>query len=313
MNRLKEETLKLCDPHFHLFRPNPNIGQVKRYDAKDYFNDMKLLPTQLQRVSGIHVETVVGQMPGGPFIDSVDETRWVCSQLSDIKAPYGIVAYVHLARPLKNVEHDIEKHFEEAGNKLRGIRMILNYHPTDPSLTWSQVEHDRFTSDTHFHNSLGLLRNRNLSFDLSCHPHQVEDAIKALREQPDLRIIINHLGFLRNGEDQVHEELWRKKMRSLAELPNVFMKLSMLWFARHNYTNNPDEELFVRNRVNEIIELFGHERCMFASNYPVDRARDIDIPTLYGLFLKWTDNLSTSEKNALFHDTALNAYGGPLH
>ena len=312
MNEPNKKPLKLCDPHFHLFRPNPNLGQVKTYVANDYASDMKQLPTDLKRVSGLHVETVVGQMPGGPVIDSIDETRWVCSQLSDLKEPFGVVAFVHLARPTKIVEHEIEEHLEIATDKLRGIRMILNYHPTDPSLTWSQVEHDRFTIDPQFHNSLETLRKRNLSFDLSCHPHQVKSAIKALRNEPDLRVVINHLGFLRNGEDQTHEELWRQSLHSLAELPNVYMKLSMLWFARHNYSHDAEEMNFVRDRVNETLEIFGPERCMFASNYPVDRARGIDIPTLYGLFLEWTNDLSHNERRALFHDTALNAYGGPL-
>ena len=133
MNEPNKKPLKLCDPHFHLFRPNPNLGQVKTYVANDYASDMKQLPTDLKRVSGLHVETVVGQMPGGPVIDSVDETRWVCSQLSDLKEPFGIVAFIHLARPTKIVEHEIEEHLEIATDKLRGIRMILNYHPTDPS------------------------------------------------------------------------------------------------------------------------------------------------------------------------------------
>ena len=312
MSKLSKNPLQLCDPHFHLFRPNPNLGKVETYVATNYAVDMEKLPAELKRVSGLHVETVVGQMPGGAIIDSVDETRWVCSQLSDLKEPFGIVAFVHLARPAKIVESEIEEHLKITTDKLRGIRMILNYHSTDPSLTWSQVEHDQHTSDTQFHNSLGLLSERNLSFDLSCHPHQVDDAIKALSKEPDLRVVVNHLGFLRNGEDHTHEELWRKSLHRLAELPNVYMKLSMLWFARHNFIIDPNEKQFVRDRVLETVEIFKPDRCMFASNYPVDRARDIDISTLYGLFLEWTNDFSRNEREALFHDTALRAYGGKL-
>ena len=47
---------------------------------------------------------------------------------------------------------------------------------------------------------------------------------------------------------------------------------------------------------------------MFASNYPVDKAMGIDMATLYGLFLKWSEDLSASECAALFHDTAARAY-----
>ena len=62
------EVLPLCDPHFHLWdvpnRPNPILGNDSTYLASDYRRDMDLLPAPLQRVSGLHVETVVGQMPG---------------------------------------------------------------------------------------------------------------------------------------------------------------------------------------------------------------------------------------------------------
>ena len=79
-------------------RPNPNLGNDSTYLASDYRSDMDLLPAPLQRVSGLHVETVVGQMPGGAVVDSVDETRWVCQWLAPWDQPFGIVAYVHLGR-----------------------------------------------------------------------------------------------------------------------------------------------------------------------------------------------------------------------
>ena len=73
----ENSVLPLCDPHFHLWdvpnRPNPNLGNNSTYLASDYRRDMDLLPAPLQRVSGLHVETVVGQMPGGAVVDSVDE------------------------------------------------------------------------------------------------------------------------------------------------------------------------------------------------------------------------------------------------
>ena len=120
------EVLPLCDPHFHLWdvpnRPNPNLGNDSTYLASDYRSDMDLLPAPLQRVSGLHVETVVGQMPGGAVVDSVDETRWVCQQLAPWDQPFGIVAYVHLSRDESLVERDIARHREVSEGRLRGVR-----------------------------------------------------------------------------------------------------------------------------------------------------------------------------------------------
>ncbi len=305
--------LPLCDPHFHLWdvpnRPNPNLGNDSTYLASDYQRDMDLLPAPLQRVSGLHVETVVGQMPGGAAVDTVDETRWVCQQLQPLGQPFGIVAYVHLGRDAPEVERTIAQHREVSEGRLRGVRMILNHHPDRPELTWPQVEHGAFFAQPNFGRGLALLQRSELAFDLSCHPHQVADAVAALGAVPDLRVAINHLGFLLSGSDAEHQALWRRSLRALAELPNTYMKLSMLWFGCHDYHRDSTKTAFVHDRVRETIDLFGVERCMFASNYPVDRFKDIDIPTLYGQFLSWSAEYSRDEQIDLFHDTALRAYG----
>ena len=68
------------------------------------------------------------------------------------------------------------------------------------------------------------------------------------------------------------------------------------------------KEEHVRRLVREVIGLFGADRCMFASNYPVDRIQGIDIATLYGKFVAWTADLSEAERSALFHDTAARVY-----
>ena len=60
--------------------------------------------------------------------------------------------------------------------------------------------------------------------------------------------------------------------------------------------------------VREVINLFGYDRCMFASNYPVDKMQGISIETLYGKFLDWTEDMSDSQRSTLFYDTAVQAY-----
>ena len=305
--------IPLCDPHFHLWdlaaRPNPNLGEVMpAYRADDYFQDLGALPAQLQRVSGVHVETVVGQTPGGAIVDTVAETQWVHDQLAPTDQPFGIVAYLHLARDTTAAEQTLAAHLAAAGNHLRGVRQILNHHPDNPDLTWPQVEDGVFTHPL-FREGLALLQRHNLAFDLSCNPHQVADAIAVLRDFPNIPVITNHLGFLHDGEDQTHEDLWRKSMTALAELPNVHMKLSMPWFARDGFHKDPTKEAKIGEIVRELIELFGCNRCMFASNYPVDKLKGISINYLYTKFLEWSADLSDDERLTLFHDTATKAYG----
>lgn len=313
-------SIALCDPHFHTWdlpnRPNPNLlgavaEQLPTYLTSDYARDMRELPPQLRLVSRVHVETVVGQMDGGIPLDTVDETRWVCSELEPASAelPFSLVAYVHLARDTAESERLLQEHAEASGGRLCGVRMILNHHPDDPSLTWPQVESCELLRSSIFRQGMTLLDQRNLSFDLSCNPHQIEDAVKVFRDFPGIRVIINHFGFLHDGEGETHERLWREGMRALAALPNIYVKLSMFWFAMEGFHQDPSKEERVRGLVREMIDTFGCDRCMFASNYPVDKLMGIGISTLYSKFLQWSADLSDADRSALFHDTEIRAYG----
>ena len=314
-----ETQIQVCDPHFHMWdmvkRPNPNLigpvtENVPAYLIADYDRDMSTLPEKLQLVSRVHVETVVGQMDGGAPLNTVDETAWVSSRLEPAagECPFGVVAYIHLARDTAASERLLGQHDSASGGRLCGVRMILNHHPDNDALTWPQVESGELIKSSIFREGLALLEEKGLAFDLSCHPHQVADAANCCRDHPELRVVVNHLGFLHDGEDDAHEELWREGIRVMAELPNFYMKLSMLWFARDGYHLDESRQAKVGDLVREVIETFGTGRCMFASNYPVDKAMGIDMATLYGLFLKWSEDLSASECAALFHDTAARAY-----
>ena len=135
--------MRIIDPHFHLWdlgeRANPNLGpDVERdrpvYLAGDYLRHMGRLPAPLELEACVHVETVVGQMEGGFPLDEVAETRFVRDQMAPTGQPFAIVPYAHLARDVRHTEQVLDRHAAEAGERLRGVRMILNHHPgTSPS------------------------------------------------------------------------------------------------------------------------------------------------------------------------------------
>jgi predicted TIM-barrel fold metal-dependent hydrolase len=311
------ETIPVCDPHFHLWdiaqRPNPNLGggdqhPLPTYLAPDYLEDMAQLPAPLEIVSSVHVETIVGQKEGGYVLDTVGETQFVCDQMADTGHPIGIAAYVHLARDTDETAAVLAEHEAAAGGRLRGVRMILNHHPENPDLTWPQVEHGRFMQDSIFQEGIALLGESGYSFDLQCNPHQLQDAAKTFSNFPKTPVILDHLGTFHDGEDQAYEQMWREGMRALAEVSHTNVKLSMLYFGSNGYHEDPNKEAKVKDLVRETIDTFGVDRCMFASNYPVDRIQGINIPTLYGQYYEWTSDLPLSDRTALFHDTAARVY-----
>jgi len=309
--------IPVCDPHFHLWdiheRPNPNLGAAVEqnlpvYLASDYLDEMRRLPPPLKLASSVHVETIVGQREGGYVLDTIGETRWVCGQMGPTDHPTGIVAYVHLARDTDESAAVLQHHQEAAGGRLRGVRMILNHHPDNPDLTWPQVEHGGFLQDSIFHEGIALLGEQGLSFDLQCNPHQFLEAATTFSDYPQTPVILDHLGSFHDGEDDAYEQMWREGMRTLSAVPHLQVKLSMLWFGRNGYHQDPEKEAKIKDLVCEVIDLFGCNRCMFASNYPVDCIQDIDIETLYGKFLDWTSGVPPSDRDSLFHDTAARVY-----
>ena len=309
--------MRHIDPHFHLWdlgeRPNPNLGpDVERdlpvYHAADYLRDMGRLPPSLELAASVHVETVVGQMEGGFPLDEVAETRFVRDQMEPTGRPFAIVAYAHLARDPRHTEQVLDRHLAAAGERLRGVRMILNHHPGDPALTWPQVERGDFLGDPVFRESLALLGERGLSFDLQCNPHQLAGAAAAFADCPGTPVVIGHLASFHDSGDPGYERMWREGLAQMAALPHVSMKLSMVFFCAPGYHQDASQEARAKDLVRQAIEIFGAGRCMFASNYPVDGVQGIDVPTLYGRFLDWTADLPPADRASLFYDTAARVY-----
>ena len=309
--------MRIIDPHFHLWdlgeRANPNLGPDMERDrpvylAGDYLRDMGRLPAPLELAASVHVETVVGQMEGGFPLDEVAETRFVCDQMEPTGRPFGVVAYAHLARDIRHTKQVLDRHLAAAGERLRGVRMILNHHSGDPALTWPQVERGDFLRDPVFRESLALLGERGLSFDLQCNPHQLADAAATFGDFPDTPVIIGHLASFHDSGESGYERMWRQGLEAMAALPHVSIKLSMVFFCAPGYHEDSAQEARARDLVRQAIDIFGAGRCMFASNYPVDGIQGIDIPTLYGRFLEWTADLPPADRTSLFHDTAARVY-----
>ena len=125
---------------------------------------------------------------------------------------------------------------------------------------------------------------------------------------------------------------WREGLAALAKLPHVNIKLSMAQFIlevwcgfmsrvrlhvalpRTLYTHaqdvftNPASEAVVRGMFREAIELFGPARCMFASNFPVDKLSGTKMADMYAAYKSWVADLPEDTQRQLLHDTAVRVY-----
>ena len=163
--------------------------------------------------------------------------------------------------PTRDVEAVLEQHCGHAN--MRGIRYILNYEAGEP--LYCAAERGDWLRDPQWRSGFALLGRYGLSFDLQIFWQQMADARDLARAFPDTQIILNHTGMPRKREPD-YVEAWRNGMRTLAAAPNVAAKISGLSMFHHDWT-----PALIRPFVLDTIEIFGAGRCMFASNFPVDR------------------------------------------
>lgn len=170
---------------------------------------------------------------------------------------------------------------------------ILNFEPSWPEITENLLVNEAWEK------GFAQLAKHNLSFDLQINPHQLAQAHAVMERNPEVPVIINHSGLPKSEADL---DVWRAGMKLLAAMPQVSIKVS----ANPGY---PDKDLIFPKLFPEILELFGHERVMFASNYPVALMVDELEPVgLYKTFLEMISHLSATEQQGILADNAKRIY-----
>jgi predicted TIM-barrel fold metal-dependent hydrolase len=171
-----------------------------------------------------------------------------------------------------------------------------------------------------FRSGFKHLGPRNLSFEVWCCHEQIPEATDLARAFPDTIIVLDHfggplgIGPYAGKQDEVFAD-WKQKMAELAKCPNVMAKLGGLnmdvngyhWEDRPLPPSSSELAEATRHYFEHTIELFGVERCMFESNFPVDKL-SCDYTVLWNSFKLMTQGYSADERAALFHDTAVRVY-----
>ncbi len=224
----------------------------------------------------------------------VAETRW----LTELNARYGMPdavvahAWLHTA----NAEEILAQ--QKAFPLVRGIR---SKPVTSPRPGESVAGAAGSMQDPNWLAGLRLLRKFDLSWDLRVPTWHLEEAAQVVRANPDLPVVLNHAGF---PWDRSEAGLsgWRRGMTALAACEQVCCKLSCLCLP-----DCPWDFEANRRIVLEAIEIFGIDRCMFASNFPVDGLR-VTFDRLFRDFWRMSSELTASERSKLFHDNAVGFY-----
>lgn len=235
-------------PPFSDAGPNGNVEAIARdYGVADYRADL----ARWNVVGAVHVDA------GAAAASALEETAWLDGLAEAEGLPTGFVAFAALNDP----DVDTLLGRQAAHSRVKGIRHIVNWH-RDPNRTYGPVD---LTVDPQWRKGYGLLAKHGLSFDLQCYPAQMPGLAGLIAAHPDIPVIVNHMGMpVLDDADGLGD--WRRGMKALAAIPHVAVKLSGMGFIRRDWTRETIEPL-----VRETIDLFGVDRCLFASDAPTDK------------------------------------------
>ena len=296
-----EAAIPFVDAHIHLWDltrlrypwltppfaddgPNGSVEPIaSTYQPADYRREM----ARWNVVGAVHVDA------GADPADALAETEWLEGLAEADGLPTGIVAFAALDDP--EVETVLAAHARHP--RVRGIRHIVNWH-ADPQRSYTPRD---VTQDDAWQRGFAALARHGLSFDLQCYPGQMPAMAALAARHPEVPVIVNHAGMAVLSDADGYGE-WRRGLAALAACPQVAVKLSGFGFARRDW-----DAAFVRDMVRTVIDLFGPERAMFASDLPTDRlfgAIDAQMEACHAAVI----DLGDSDRRALFAGNANRIY-----
>lgn len=222
------------------------------------------------------------------------ETRWVQDVAERHGFPHAIIGHAHFEAD--DIAAVLKAH--AAVPLLRGIRQkprtFASAAAIEPGAPGSM-------SDPNWRRGVARLRDHGLHYELQVPFWHLREAAELARAMPDLRIILNHTG-VPGDRSEAGLRQWRDGMAALAAEPNVRVKISGIGLPGRPWTVADNQPIVLTT-----IELFGVDRCLFASNFPVDGVC-ADFDTIFDGFQAIVAHLPAGEQRKLFRDNALREY-----
>jgi predicted TIM-barrel fold metal-dependent hydrolase len=232
----------------------------------------------------------------------------------------GIVAHADLRLGAK-VDEVLEAQEAASGGRLRGIRQVYAWHESVRGTIVKAQPH--LLADPAFREGFARLAPRGLVFDAWGYHTQLPEVTDLARAFPETTIVLDHagtpigIGPYAGRRDEVLSE-WRASMAALAACPNVRVKLSgqamrVCGYDFHERDVPPSSQELAdawRPIIEPVIALFGAERCLCASNFPVDKGA-VSYAVLWNALKILTRACSADEKARLFSGTAREVYRLP--
>ena len=316
--------LPICDPHHHLW--GHLDGNVEpRYLMEEIQQDVQ---SGHNIVATVFIECNAMYRASGPKeMQPVGEIEFVngvaamaeSGVYGKTKIAAGIIGFADLQLGSR-VKGVLEAQIAAAPNRFRGIRRTGAWDADPMISSGAGVTGPGLYMDNIFREGLAEIAPLGLIFEAVCRHPQIPEFQNLANTFPDTTMVLNHIGSIAGvgryagKQDEIFES-WKKDMIDLATCPNVVVKLGGInrdynGFGWHEKPTPPTSQELCEatKRYYEIvIEYFGADRCMFESNFPVDKV-SCSYAGLWNSFKRVATNYSANERAQLFHDTAARVY-----
>jgi len=310
---------EIVDPHHHLW---PVDGPLL-YGVDDLVGDTTAGHNVVETV---FIECHAAYRPDGPpEMRSLGETEFVAASAEELAQRHpdappigGIVANVDLT--IDRLDDVLDAHGDAAGGRFRGVRDALSRAREPEVHTIAGRAAEGKYEDPAFRRGVARLGERGLTYDSWHYHYQNREFLELARAVPGTTMILDHFGSpVAIGSDagRLDEifESWSDDIAAIAECPNTVAKLGGLampdnGFGFHEADTPPTSDAFLsvqRRWYEHAIDCFGPQRCMFESNFPVDRF-SLSYGVYWNAMKKLASQYSEVEQSALFAGTARRVY-----
>jgi predicted TIM-barrel fold metal-dependent hydrolase len=311
-----EPELPIVDPHHHLWPTGFRIPYDRPAMALDLDRGHRVEAT-------VFVECMTSFRPEGTdeALRPVGETEFVAAAAAgDGRIGAGIVGWADLQQEAAHVARTLDGHLAAGGDRFKGIRFNVVWHAAHAGTAHTgRATVPHMLLDDRYRAGLREVAARGLTYDVWLYHPQLPELADALDAVPALTFVLDHLGgpvptsATPQGRAEVFDD-WRHGLAEVARRPNVVCKVGGVGMPVYGFGfqdgERPGSELLAgawRPYVEAAIELFGPDRCMFESNFPVDK-QSFSYDALWNAFKRLTAGMPADERALLFSGTARRVY-----
>ena len=315
-----EPGLPIIDPHHHLWQ-RPGWRYLLEDLLADTGSGHNIVATVYMEASAMYRDRGPEEMRPVGEVEFANGVAAMCASgvFGKTRVASGIVGRADMMLGSR-VEPVLTALMRAGGDRFRGIRHGVSWEAEAATLRPNPLTRAGMLADKKFREGVAVVGGLNLSYDVSLYHTQIGEVADLASALPNTRIVLNHvggvlgLGSYRSKQDEVFSR-WSSSIKALAARPNVYVKLGGLGQSytalRFDGDAEPPSSEKVAARFRPYVETciagFGAARCMFESNFPVDKI-SYSYPVFWNACKLMANGASSSEKADLFAGTAARCY-----